>query len=84
MKSNVFFGVLTGVAIGTIIGILFAPEKGSVTRNEIARKGDEYADELKERFNGVVENLLQKVENNLRRMQRETERVESEIKVEGM
>ena len=84
MKSNAFMGLLAGVAIGTVIGVLFAPEKGSVTRNEIARKGEEVADDVKDRFNDILENFLRKVENTLRNVQREAEKVETEIKVEGL
>ena len=31
-KSNVVLGVLAGAAIGALLGILYAPDKGSKTR----------------------------------------------------
>lgn len=34
-KKNVVFALLTGAAIGTLVGILFAPQKGSKTRSQI-------------------------------------------------
>lgn len=85
MKAgNVFLGVMAGIAVGATLGILFAPEKGSVTRNQIAMKGDELADDVKDRFNNIVENFLRRVENTLRNVQRETEKAETEVKVEGL
>lgn len=45
-SGKVFLGVLAGVAIGAVLGILLAPEKGSVTRNQILGKSKGYADQL--------------------------------------
>ena len=39
MKSGqVFLGVLVGVAAGALLGIVFAPEKGSRTRKNMINK----------------------------------------------
>ena len=37
--GKVVLGTIAGLAIGGILGILFAPEKGSVTRKQIMDKG---------------------------------------------
>ena len=42
--GKVVLGTLAGLAIGAIAGILFAPEKGSVTRKQIMDKGDDLVD----------------------------------------
>ena len=34
MKSNIL-GVVAGLAAGTLLGVLFAPDKGSKTRKKI-------------------------------------------------
>ena len=87
MKSgNVLLGVLAGIAVGAVIGILFAPDKGSVTRKKVSEIGDEYADELKEKFNDFVENMSQKCEEALRGHRDEAQPVESEsqgMNIEG-
>jgi len=44
-------GILAGAAVGTALGILFSPEKGSVTRKNIAQKGIDVKDGIKERVN---------------------------------
>ncbi|HOL83305.1 MAG TPA: YtxH domain-containing protein [Caldisericia bacterium] len=54
-KSNNFFGgLLTGLIVGTILGILFAPAKGSETRKVIYDKGKEVVEKGKEIFGGKL------------------------------
>lgn len=66
MNSNkVVLGVLTGLAVGTIAGILFAPAKGSKTRKRIMAKGKGYADEIKHKFDGIAHDFSDKYESVL-------------------
>ena len=55
--------LLAGVAIGATLGILFAPEKGSVTRRNISKKGEDYLDELKYRFYEFMDSVNEKTES---------------------
>ena len=59
-SGKVLLGVLAGVAIGTTLGILFAPDKGSETRRKIAEKSKDYADGMKEKFNELSETVSKK------------------------
>lgn len=61
--GKILLGVLAGVAVGAALGILFAPDKGANTRKKIVKKGDDYADELKEKFQEFVENITEQFEN---------------------
>ena len=60
--GKVVLGVLAGVAAGALLGILFAPEKGSGTRKSILKKKDEITDELKEKFDEFIESVSEKYE----------------------
>jgi gas vesicle protein len=66
MKSGkVLLGLLAGVATGALMGILFAPEKGSKTRQKISNKSDDYADGLKSKFNEFLDNMTRKYEETM-------------------
>ena len=54
--SNVALGVIGGIATGAILGVLFAPEKGSNTRRKIVEKQKDLRNSLKKKANELVEN----------------------------
>jgi len=59
-SGKVVLGLLVGVAAGALAGILFAPAKGSRTRRRILKKGEDYADSLKEKLNDLLETTSKK------------------------
>jgi gas vesicle protein len=61
--GKVILGTVAGLAIGGILGILFAPEKGSVTRQQILDKGNDYADELKSKYNEFADSMAEKLQS---------------------
>lgn len=64
-NSESILALLAGAAIGVGIGILFAPDKGSKTREKIKTGFDDLKDEAKEKFSGSKEELKEAVDNLL-------------------
>ena len=60
--SKVVTGVLAGAAIGALLGVLFAPAKGSVTRKKILRAKQDYTDSLREEFDEFIEGFNAKLD----------------------
>lgn len=61
MKTNkAILGILAGVAVGSALGVLFAPDKGEKTRKKIADKTQDAKDKLKESFDDFIETASEK------------------------
>lgn len=61
MKTNsTIIGILGGLAAGALLGVLFAPDKGSKTRQKIAKKTNQYSDSVKDTY----QNLVGKIKRN--------------------
>jgi Gas vesicle protein len=58
--GKIVLGVLAGVAVGALIGVLFAPDKGCETRRKISKKSHDVAEDIKERFSKIVDDLAGK------------------------
>ncbi|MES2798015.1 MAG: YtxH domain-containing protein [Bacteroidota bacterium] len=63
--SKILLGVLAGAVAGTVVGMLYAPEKGSQTRRQILDKGDDYAEGLKNKLEALVVSLNKKYQSTL-------------------
>jgi gas vesicle protein len=56
-SGKLFLGVLGGIAAGALIGILFAPDKGSEIRSKIVKQGEDYLDSIKDRFKTLLDSI---------------------------
>lgn len=59
---NTLLGIISGIAVGTIAGILFAPDKGEKTRKKIAVKAKEVKNELDDDLDALSEKATEKYE----------------------
>ena len=62
--GRIIFGILGAVGVGAILGVLFAPEKGSVTRAKLSKKTNDIGEDLNAKFTDVVETELKKKSEN--------------------
>jgi len=58
--GKVFASVLAGAAAGAVLGILFAPDKGTETRRKIAEKGSDFAGSVKDTYNDISDTVSEK------------------------
>ena len=56
-NSKILVGFLAGAAVGSVLGILFAPDKGTETRRKIADSSTDVTDSLKQKFNDFVDGI---------------------------
>lgn len=61
--GKMLLGIMAGVAAGAVLGVLFAPDKGTETRRKIAEKSDDYVNDMKTKFNGMMDTLSKKMED---------------------
>lgn len=66
--SKILIAFAAGAAAGAVLGILFAPDKGSETRRKMNEQGKKMADTFKEKFREgkeKFENIKEKFEKTM-------------------
>jgi gas vesicle protein len=77
--EKVLIGTLTGLVVGAISGILFAPDKGTETRKKISQKSNDTISGIKEK----LEDLMNLVNEKVNLAAAEMKDVEENIKSDG-
>lgn len=77
-NSKVLVGLLVGLAAGAALGLLFAPEKGSETRDRLSQSLNDLGDSIKDKAADEINNLsnlkdkvVSSVKNKLRQSEEE-------------
>lgn len=55
--NNAILGIVGGLAAGALLGILFAPDKGSNTRKKISKKSSDLKENAKDSFDKLVNSI---------------------------
>jgi gas vesicle protein len=55
--GKVIASLILGVTIGSVLGILFAPDNGRSTRKKILGKKDELAQAVRDQFNDLMDSV---------------------------
>jgi gas vesicle protein len=56
-NSKVLVALLAGLAAGAALGLLFAPEKGSETRDKLGQSLKDFGDSIKDKAADEINNL---------------------------
>jgi gas vesicle protein len=75
-NSKVLIGLLAGLAAGAALGLLFAPEKGSETRDKLNQSLKDFGDSIRDKAADEIDNLSSlkdKVVNSIKSKLRDVE-----------
>jgi len=64
--SKILTALIVGAAVGAVLGILYAPDKGSETRKKVNEEGKKMSDAIKNKFNEVKEKMASAKEDKNR------------------
>lgn len=62
-NSRIVLGLLAGAAIGSLLGVLFAPDKGSETRKKIRKKAEDLKDVALDKYETLSERAKYEIES---------------------
>ncbi|PTM06311.1 MAG: YtxH domain-containing protein [Bacteroidetes bacterium] len=60
--TKVLAGIAAGLGLGAVLGVLFAPHKGSDTRSKIANKSTNTVNDLKLKFSNLMDEIAHTID----------------------
>ena len=79
-NSGIVLGILAGAAIGSLLGVLFAPEKGVETRRKLRRKAEDLRDEALDHYEHFRDGALEHYEKISGKVKQGAEKVVADVK----
>jgi gas vesicle protein len=76
-SSKAIVALLTGLAVGAVLGVLFAPSSGEETRTLISDKANDLTGDLKDKYQSVKEKIVSGKDDLVDLKDRTVERVKS-------
>lgn len=61
--GKILIGFMIAMATGAVLGVLFAPDKGSTTRKKLSKEGTRYMGAVKSAADEAVASIEGKVDN---------------------
>lgn len=61
-SGKIVLGILASIGVGALIGIVFAPQKGSKTGRKMMKKGENYLDDVKSQLDELLNKSTDKIE----------------------
>ena len=64
MKSRTVIALLAGAAVGAVLGILLAPDKGKESRKKVKQTAEDCIDKVKEKLSNLKKEKEENVEES--------------------